>query len=85
VVEPAARAIGASATAVFDLVKVSAVGMGMQGGPGVAARMFRTLADQGIDVETIASSDIRITCIIRRRHQAEAVRALHAAFGLSAP
>ena len=83
VVGEAAEAIGASATAVSDLVKVSAVGMGMQGGPGVAARMFRALADQGINIETIASSDIRITCIIRRRHQAQAVRALHAAFGLS--
>jgi aspartate kinase len=85
VVEPAARAIGASAKAVFDLVKVSAVGMGMQGGTGVAALMFRTLADQGINIETIASADIRITCIIRREAQARAVRALHAAFGLSAP
>jgi aspartate kinase len=84
-VQPAARAIGASATAVFDLAKVSAVGTGMQGGPGVAARMCRTLADAGIEIETIASSDIRITCIIRRRHQAQAVRALHAAFNLSQP
>ena len=84
-VAPAAREIGASASAVFDLAKVSAVGTGMHGGPGVAARMCRTLADEGIDIETIASSDIRITCIIRRRHQAQAVRALHAAFNLSQP
>jgi aspartate kinase len=81
-IEPAARAIGASAAAVFDLAKVSAVGMGMQGRPGVAARMCRTLADEGIDVETIASSDIRITCVVGRRHQTQAVRALHAAFKL---
>ncbi len=85
VVQPAARAIGASATSVLDLVKVSAVGMGTQNGTGVAARMFRTLADQDINIETIASSDIRITCIIRREHQARAVRALHAAFALGEP
>ncbi|TMC02331.1 MAG: aspartate kinase [Chloroflexi bacterium] len=84
-VEPAARAVGARATAVADVVEVSAVGTGMRAGPGVAARMFRSLADEGINIETIASSDIRITCIIRRQHQAQAVRALHAAFGLSQP
>jgi aspartate kinase len=84
-VEPAAQAIGASVTAVSDVVEVSAVGMGMHGGLGVAARMFRTLADHGIAIETVASSDIRITCVIRRRHQAPAVRALHDAFGLSQP
>jgi aspartate kinase len=70
---------------VSDLVKISAVGIGMQGGAGVAARMFRSLADEGINIETIASSDIRITCIIRRQHQVRAVQALHAAFGLSGP
>lgn len=82
-VEPAARAIGASATAVSDLAKVAAVGRGMRDGAGVAARMFRALGDEGINIETIASSDIGITCIVRRRDQVQAVRALHAAFGLS--
>ena len=85
VVEPVARAMGASAIPVFDLVKLSAVGQAMQDGTGVAARMFRTLADQGINIETIASSDIRITCIIRRQEHARAVRALHAAFRLGEP
>jgi aspartate kinase len=81
-VEPAARAIGASATAVSDLAMVSAVGTGMLGGPGVAATMFRALAEAGINIETIAAADIRITCVVRRQHQAQAVRAVHAAFEL---
>jgi aspartate kinase len=84
-VEPAARAIGAAATAVSDLAMVSAVGVGMEGGTGVAATMFRALAGADVNLETIAASDIRITCVVRRRRLAQAVRALHAAFGLSQP
>jgi aspartate kinase len=86
-VEPAARALGSAATSASDLVKVSAVGAGMVGesGLGVAARMFRTLADAGINIETIASSDIRITCVIKRAGHERAVRALHSAFGLDHP
>jgi aspartate kinase len=82
-VAPALRALGASATSVLDLVQVSAVGRGMRDGPGVAARMLRALAGERIPVETIASSDIRITCMVRRQHHAAAVRALHDAFGLA--
>ena len=81
-VEPAARAIGASATSTVDLAKVSVVGARTDERAGVAARLFRTLAGEGIDVETIASSDIRITCVIDRRDHVQAVRALHAAFEL---
>jgi aspartate kinase len=81
-VEPIARAMGASASGVLDLVKVSAVGVGMPEGPGVAARMFRTLADLGINIETIAAADIRITCLIRRQGHERAIRALHSAFRL---
>jgi aspartate kinase len=82
-VQPIVRSLGASAEAVEDLVEVSAVGRGMRDWPGVAARMFRALAGQGVGVEAIASSDIRITCVVRRQHHASAVRALHEAFGLA--
>jgi aspartate kinase len=82
VIEPAATWLGASVTHDCDLAKISVVGKGMQGRAGVAARMFRTLADVGVNIDSIATSEIRITCIVRRNRHEQAVRALHAAFGL---
>jgi aspartate kinase len=64
------------------LAKVSLVGTGMLGTPGIAARMFRTLAEASINIEMISTSEIRITCIIERERAEDAVRALHAAFSL---
>jgi aspartate kinase len=65
-----------------DLAKVSVVGTGMQSAPGYAARMFRTLAGAGINIDMITTSDIRITCIISASQADDAVNALHAAFEL---
>ena len=62
--------------------KVSIVGTGIQSAPGYAARMFKTLADSGINIEIIATSEIRITCIVPEDRVADAVRALHRAFEL---
>ncbi|MBI4307444.1 MAG: ACT domain-containing protein, partial [Chloroflexi bacterium] len=62
--------------------KVSIVGTGMQTAPGYASRMFRTLADEGINIELITTAEIRITCIVNEKQVAEAVRALHRAFDL---
>jgi aspartate kinase len=56
----------------------------MLGTPGIAARMFRTLAREGINIEMISTSEIRITCIVGRDRVEEAVRALHHAFQLDA-
>ncbi|HZV48889.1 MAG TPA: aspartate kinase [Candidatus Dormibacteraeota bacterium] len=82
-VEAAAAEIGAAGTSqAAGLAKVSLVGTGMLGTPGIAARMFRTLAEAGINIEMISTSEIRITCIVDRRRAEEAVRALHAAFEL---
>lgn len=64
------------------LAKVSIVGTGMLGTPGVAARMFRTLAQERINIEMISTSEIRITCLIDRVDAERAVRALHAAYEL---
>ena len=64
------------------LGKVSLVGAGMRSHPGVAAGMFRTLADLGINLQMISTSPIRISCMIGRAEIPEAVRALHAAFSL---
>ena len=65
-----------------ELGTVSVVGTGMASAPGYAARMFRTLFDHGINIELISTSDIRITCLVRRAQVGEAVRALHEAFAL---
>ena len=64
------------------LGKVSLIGAGMRSHPGVAATMFRTLADLGINLEMISTSPIKISCMIARDRIPDAVRALHAAFEL---
>jgi aspartate kinase len=82
-VEPVARSIGAAGVASdAALGKVSIVGTGMQHAPGYAARMFRALADAGINIEMITTSEIRITCIVAEGRVPDAVRALHRAFSL---
>ncbi|MEX2458406.1 MAG: aspartate kinase [Actinomycetota bacterium] len=65
-----------------DIAKISLVGAGMKSHPGVAAKMFETLAEAGINIEMIATSSIRVSCVIRGRDVEEAVRALHASFDL---
>jgi aspartate kinase len=64
--------------------KVSIVGAGMRSHPGVAAKVFETLAGEEINIEMISTSPIKISCVIRADVVPEAVRALHEAFGLSA-
>ena len=61
---------------------VSVVGSGMQNTPGYASRMFRILADGGINIDMITTSEIRISCIIGREQAAAAVRLLHSGFRL---
>ena len=65
--------------------KVSLIGAGMRSHPGVAAKMFRTLADQGINLRMISTSPIKISCMISRDEIPDAVRGLHAAFALESP
>jgi len=62
--------------------KVSIVGWGIQSTPGIAAKMFGILASAGINIEMITTSEIKITCIIRRDLVEKAVRALHDGFNL---
>ena len=85
VVEPIAREIGAR-ECVSDsrLGQVSVVGIGMHNTPGFASRMFSTLSEQGINIQLITTSEIRITCIIEEDRVEDAVRALHRAFRLDA-
>jgi aspartate kinase len=66
------------------IAKISLVGAGMKSHPGVAADMFDALADEGINIEMISTSSIRISCVIREADAERAVRAVHARFGLGA-
>ncbi|MBF6604758.1 MAG: aspartate kinase [Chloroflexi bacterium] len=68
-----------------SVAKVSIVGAGIQNAPGYAARMFGALADAGVNIEMISTSEIRITCMIAEEDVETAVRALHAAFELEQP
>ena len=65
-----------------DIAKVSVVGVGMRSHSGIAAKMFAALASKRINIEMISTSEIKISCIIKRRHAVRAVRAIHQAFGL---
>ncbi len=65
-----------------DIAKVSLVGAGMKSTPGIAAKMFRVLADEGVNIEMISTSTIRISVVIPAPDMERAVRALHTAFGL---
>jgi aspartate kinase len=65
-----------------NLGKVSLIGAGMRSHPGVAAKMFRTLADLGINLRMIATSPIKVSCMITKDEIPKAVQALHAAFEL---
>ena len=65
-----------------EMAKVSVVGVGIRTNPGVAAKMFRTLADLGINLEMISTSPIKISCVIVRERVDDAIRALHDVFEL---
>ncbi len=83
VVGPIAKSIGArECVSDSTLAKVTIVGTGMQNTPGYAATMFQTLSEQGINIQLIATSEIRITCIIDESRIKDSVRALHKAFEL---
>jgi aspartate kinase len=62
--------------------KVSAVGVGMRSHPGVASRMFRALAEEGINIQMISTSEIKISVVLDEKYLELAVRVLHRAFGL---
>ncbi|MBN9463693.1 MAG: aspartate kinase [Burkholderiales bacterium] len=67
------------------IAKVSVVGIGMRSHVGVASLMFRTLAEEGINIQMISTSEIKISVVIEDKYLELAVRALHKAFGLDRP
>ncbi|HET9450507.1 MAG TPA: ACT domain-containing protein, partial [Aggregicoccus sp.] len=68
-----------------QLAKVSIVGVGMRNHSGVAAKMFQVLAEEGIGVHLISTSEIKVSCVVHSKYTELAVRALHTAFGLDRP
>jgi len=83
IVKPVVKSVGGKQCITDStLAKVSIVGSGMQNTPGYAARMFHTLSEQGINIQLITTSEIRITCIISEDRVKDAVRALHKTFEL---
>ncbi|HVC76978.1 MAG TPA: aspartate kinase [Candidatus Micrarchaeaceae archaeon] len=79
----ALKKIGArSISSAGGIAKLSIVGTGMLGTPGIAGRMFRALADAGINIEMISTSEIRITCLVARDQVEKGVRVLHKTFEL---
>ena len=67
-----------------DVVKVSAVGIGMRSNAGIAARMFETLAERGINILAISTSEIKVSVLLPEEYTELAVRVLHSAFALDA-
>jgi len=83
VLQPVVKEIGArEATSNAEIAKLSVVGIGMRSHPGVAAKIFETLATTGINIDMISTSEIKISVIIAARDADKAARAVHDAFGL---
>ena len=77
------RKLGGGEVAAYDnIAKLSVVGVGMRTHAGVAAQMLEALAAQGVNVELIATSEIKVTLAVPREKADEAQRAVHASFGL---
>ncbi|MGB5217302.1 MAG: aspartate kinase, partial [Smithella sp.] len=83
IVETTAKKVGAKKIEIDDQVaKISIIGVGMASHSGVAAKMFKTLAKEGVNIMMISTSEIKISCIIQRKYMELAVSVLHDAFEL---
>ena len=83
VLQPVVKAIGArEATSTAEIAKLSVVGIGMRSHPGVAAKMFETLAANSVNIDMISTSEIKISVIIALKDADKAARAIHDAFEL---
>ena len=85
IVKNVIKEIGASGVLVDeDIAKVSIVGAGMVDRPGIAASMFKALAESGINIKMISTSEIKISCLVEKNQSNAAIAALHTAFNLNA-
>ena len=83
IVARVAAEVGAQAvTHDADIAKISLVGAGMKTSPGIAAKMFRVLADNNVNIQMISTSTIRVSVVVAAPDMEKAVRSLHTAFGL---
>jgi len=82
VIEATAAELNATVEYDPDIVKVSIVGLGMRSHAGIASKMFGLLAAEGINIQAISTSEIKISCIIHSKYTELAVRTLHEGFGL---
>jgi aspartate kinase len=82
VIEATATELNATVEYDPDIVKVSIVGLGMRSHAGIASKMFGLLAAEGINIQAISTSEIKISCIIHSKYTELAVRTLHEGFGL---
>ena len=65
-----------------NVVKISVIGVGMRSHAGVAQRMFKTLAEKGINIQVISTSEIKVSVLVAEEYTELALRALHSAYGL---
>ncbi|MCH7630850.1 MAG: aspartate kinase [Proteobacteria bacterium] len=65
-----------------NVIKLTVVGLGMAGQAGVAQTMFTALGERGINIQAISATDIKISVLVQEKHQKEALKSLHAAYGL---
>jgi aspartate kinase len=85
IMEQVAAEVGANQVTIDeDIAKLSIVGSGMRSHSGVATKMFTILSNEGINIEMISTSEIKISCVIKEKYGELAVRALHTGFGLDA-
>jgi aspartate kinase len=85
VLEEAEDLKGAKIISSVDVAKISVVGIGMRSHAGVARKMFETLAEKGINIQVISTSEIKISVLIAEEYSELAVRTLHSAYGLEKP
>jgi aspartate kinase len=85
VLEEAEDLKGAKIISSVDVAKISVVGIGMRSHAGVAQKMFETLAEKGINIQVISTSEIKISVLIAEEYSELAVRTLHSAYGLEKP
>ena len=85
IMEQVAAEVGAKQVIIDEnIAKVSIVGSGMRSHAGIATKMFALLSNEGINIEMISTSEIKISCVIDEKYGELAVRALHTGFGLDA-
>ena len=81
-IRPILAETGGSVAADGDIAKLSVVGIAIGSTPGIAARMFQAVSDAGANIEMIATSEVRISVVVGLDHAKDALRSVHAAFGL---